>query len=76
MTQWLSLVKESGGRVIMARILRLDLEQDSLFYANCINCDERLKIEELTEIDTCQECYKDVLFYLPDWVADDIREGK
>jgi len=60
----------------MSRILRLDLEQDSLFYANCINCDERLEIEELTEIDTCQECYKDVLFYLPDWVADDIREGK
>ena len=46
----------------MSRILRLDLEQDSLFYANCINCDERLEIEELTEIDTCQECYKDVLF--------------
>ena len=45
-------------RVMMSRILRLDLEQDSLFYGYCLGCDRKVDIDELSDgVDMlCIEC--------------------
>jgi len=43
---------------MMSRILRLDLEQDSLFYGYCLGCDRKVDIDELSDgVDMlCIEC--------------------
>ena len=57
MTQWLSLVKVNGGRVIMSRIGNyvVELEQNKVF---CINCEQEVDLEQLTDLDICEECYE------------------
>ena len=57
MTQWLSLVKVNGGRVIMSKIGNyvVELEQNKVF---CINCEQEVDLEQLTDLDICEECYE------------------
>lgn len=49
-------------RVMMSRIGNyvLDLEQRKLFYAYCVSCDEEVDIDELNEIELCEQCQQEM----------------
>jgi Zn finger protein HypA/HybF involved in hydrogenase expression len=52
-----NLLLKSGKESNMSRIGNyvVELEENKIF---CINCEQEVDLEELTDLDICQECYE------------------
>jgi len=39
----------------------VELEQRKLFYGYCVSCDREVDIDELNEIELCEECQQETI---------------